>query len=84
MRKPWLIGGGVAIIVALVAVGVSLRAKSRDDSKDRKPEVTLEFTPAEVVRPVLASMPERVEFSGPLVAPRTAPAAAIMRRIISR
>ena len=72
MRKPWLIGGGVAIIVALVAVGVSLRAKSRDDSKDRKPEVTLEFTPAEVVRPVLASMPERVEFSGPLVAPRTA------------
>ena len=70
MRKPWLIGGGVAIIVALVAVGMVSRAKSKDDNK--KPEVTLEFTPAEVVRPLLAAMPERIEFSGPLMAPRTA------------
>lgn len=72
MRKPWLIGGAVAIIVALVAVGMVSRAKSKDDSKDKKPEVTLEFTPAEVVRPLLAAMPERIEFSGPLMAPRTA------------
>ena len=72
MRKPWLLGGGVAIIVVAVAVGVSIRAKSKDDGKDKKPEVTLEFTPAEVVRPLLAAMPERVEFSGPLMAPRTA------------
>jgi len=72
MRKPWLVGGTVAIIVALVAVGVSLRAKSRDDAKDKKAEVTLEFTPAEVTRPTLAAMPERIEFSGPLMAPRTA------------
>jgi membrane fusion protein, multidrug efflux system len=72
MRKPWLVGGSLAIIVALVAVGVSLRAKSRSDDKDKKPDVTLEFTPAEVVRPVLAAMPERIEFSGPLMAPRTA------------
>lgn len=72
MRKPWLVGGAVAIIVALVAVGVVSRAKSKDDSKDKKPEVTLEFTPAEVVRPLLATMPERIEFSGPLMAPRTA------------
>jgi membrane fusion protein (multidrug efflux system) len=72
MRKPWLVGGAVAIIVALVAVGVVSRAKSKDDSKDKKPEVTLEFTPAEVVRPLLAAMPDRIEFSGPLMAPRTA------------
>ena len=73
MRKPWLMGGGLAIIVAAVAVGgLSLRAKSKDDDNDKKPDVTLEFTPAEVVRPLLASMPERVEFSGPLMAPRTA------------
>jgi membrane fusion protein (multidrug efflux system) len=72
MRKPWLVGGGVAIIVVAIAAGVSIRAKSKDDSKDKKPEVTLEFTPAEVVRPLLAAMPERVEFSGPLMAPRTA------------
>ena len=32
----------------------------------------LEFSPAEVARPVLAKMPLVIEFSGPLVAPRTA------------
>ena len=72
MRKPWLVGGGVAIIVVAIAAGVSIRAKSKDDSKDKKPVVTLEFTPTEVVTPLLAAMPERVEFSGPLIAPRTA------------
>jgi membrane fusion protein, multidrug efflux system len=72
MRKQWLIGAGVAIIVAAVAATVVSRAKSSDDGKDKKPEVTLEFTPAEVTRPVLAAMPERIEFSGALMAPRTA------------
>lgn len=66
-------GRGVAIIVAVVvAGGLSIRAKSKDDSKDKKPDVTLEFTPSEVTRPLLAAMPERIEFSGPLMAPRTA------------
>ena len=72
MRKQWLVGAGVAIIVAAVAVSVVSRAKSREDAKDKKPEVTLEFTPGEVTQPVLAAMPERIEFSGPLMAPRTA------------
>lgn len=72
MHKPWLMGGGVAIIVVALAVGASLRAKSKNDDKNRKPEVTLEFTPGEVTRPVLATMPEQLEFSGPLMAPRTA------------
>ena len=72
MRKQWLVGAGVAIIVAAVALAVVSRAKSSDDSKDKKPEVTLEFTPAEVIRPVLAALPERIEFSGSLMAPRTA------------
>ena len=72
MHKPWLMGGGVAIIVVALAVGASLRAKSKNDDMNRKPEVTLEFTPGEVTRPVLATMPEQLEFSGPLVAPRTA------------
>ncbi len=72
MRKRWLMSGGVAIIVVAIAVGVSLRAKGKDGDKDNKPEVTLEFTPGEVVTPVLAALPERVEFSGPLMAPRTA------------
>lgn len=73
MRKPWLVGGGVAIMVAVVAAGgMSIRAKSKDDGKDKKPVVTLEFMPSEVTRPLLAAMPERIEFSGPLMAPRTA------------
>lgn len=72
MRKQWLVGAGVAIIVAAVALAVVSRAKSSDDSKDKKPVVTLEFTPTEVVRPVLAALPERIEFSGSLMAPRTA------------
>jgi RND family efflux transporter MFP subunit len=40
------------------------------DEKDKKPP--LEFTFSEVVKPALGSMPLTVEFSGPLVAPRTA------------
>lgn len=76
MRKQWLIGAGVAIIVAAVALAVVSRAKSNAgiDGPDGKKgaEATLEFTPAEVVRPLLAAMPERIEFSGALVAPRTA------------
>jgi RND family efflux transporter MFP subunit len=50
------------------------RAKSGEgpDGQGKKPEVTLEFTPAEVVKPVLTAMPERIEFSGALMAPRTA------------
>ncbi|MEO8805943.1 MAG: efflux RND transporter periplasmic adaptor subunit [Burkholderiaceae bacterium] len=72
MRKQWLVGAGAAIIVAAAALAVVSRAKSSDDSKDKKPQVTLEFTPAEVTRPALAALPERIEFSGSLMAPRTA------------
>jgi len=74
MRKRWLVGGGVAIIVVASALMVVSRAKSTRaaDDKDKKPDVTLEFTPGEVVRPTLAAMPDHIEFSGPLVAPSTA------------
>ena len=74
MRMRWLVGGGVAIIIAAAALLAVSRAKSTGpaDDKDKKPAVTLEFTPAEVIRPVLMAMPERIEFSGPLMAPRTA------------
>ena len=74
MRKQWLVGGGVAIIIAAAALVAVSRAKSNAaaEDKDKKPAVTLEFTPAEVVKPVVMAMPERIEFSGPLMAPRTA------------
>jgi hypothetical protein len=72
MRKLWLFGVCAAIIVAAGAVAVVLRATSSDCAKDKKTGVVLEFTPAEVVTPVMVAMPERIEFSGPLMAPRTA------------
>ena len=73
MRKQWVVGTGVAIIIAAAALVAVTRAKSNAAAdKDKKPAVTLEFTPAEVVKPVLMALPERIEFSGPLMAPRTA------------
>ena len=75
MRKQWLIGAAVATIFAAAALAVVSRAKSTggtDGPDGKKPEVTLEFTPTEVVKPQLAAIPERIEFSGSLMAPRTA------------
>lgn len=75
MRKQWVVGAGVTVIVVAAALVAVTRAKSNAAAadKDKKPPaVTLEFTPGEVVKPVLMALPERVEFSGPLMAPRTA------------
>ncbi len=75
MRKQWVIGGSAAVIVAALALAIVSRVlhdKSNADRPDKKPEVTLEFAPNEVVKPQLVAMPERVEFSGSLMAPRTA------------
>lgn len=72
MRKLWLTGGVAALIIAGIAVVVVSRAKSASDADDKKNEVALEFTQQEVVRPQEVALPIRIEFSGPLVAPRTA------------
>ncbi|MDT8997789.1 efflux RND transporter periplasmic adaptor subunit [Paucibacter sp. APW11] len=45
-------------------------AKSAAKAEDKK-AVPLEFLPSEVIKPTLASMPDMIEFSGPLVAPGT-------------
>jgi len=69
-RKPWIIGVAVALavgIAAAVAVGRSNMQRDKD-----KAAVTLEFEAREVVRPLWATMPATIEFSGPLVAPDTA------------
>ena len=44
----------------------------RGDDKGKKDPVPLEFVAAEVARPLAARLPLTIEFSGPLVAPRTA------------
>ena len=74
MRKQWLIGGGAALTIAAIALGLVWRAKSNDAaaSKNDKAEVALEFSAAEVVKPQLVSLASVIEFSGPLVAPGTA------------
>jgi RND family efflux transporter MFP subunit len=73
MRKLWLVGGVAVVIAAGIAFGVVSRAKSGASAEDKKPaEVALEFTNAEVAHPKLLALPERIEFSGSLMAPRTA------------
>lgn len=70
MRKAWWIGGVALLAAAGIAAAVVAKVGTSD--KKDKPEATLEFAPREVVTPTLAVMPSMVEFSGPLVAPRTA------------
>jgi len=86
MKRMWWVGG-VAVAV-LAAAGVAMmsgllkgpegQAAAKADARPgagkdgKKPDVPLEFVPSEVVRPALARMPGRIEFSGPLVAPQTA------------
>jgi len=77
MRKVWWLGGVVVLAAASVAgayVATQGGATKKPWGKDGddKPQVTLEFTPREVVQPSLVSIATQVEFSGPLVAPQTA------------
>ena len=76
MRRRWWVGGVVAMAVAGIGSAIGWRAHSAGQAEaNRKAAdavVTLEFTPAEVVRPMRVKMAELIEFSGSLVAPRTA------------
>lgn len=74
MRRQWLFGGiAAAVLVAGAAVTVFASKGGEPAAKpgDDKAAVTLEFVPAEVIKPTLVSMPAQIEFSGPLVAPGT-------------
>ncbi len=75
MRKPWLIGGVTAVLVAAGLAGMLwsgnlVSGGIKKDGAD-KPAPTLEFLAREVVHPAPASMSEVIAFSGPLVAPGT-------------
>lgn len=69
-RKPWIIGAAVALVVGIAAAVAVGRSDQRGGKS--KSIATLEFQSREVVRPVWATMPGVIEFSGPLVAPDTA------------
>ncbi|HEX7441160.1 MAG TPA: efflux RND transporter periplasmic adaptor subunit [Caldimonas sp.] len=77
VRRRLLIGGALGLVVA-VAVAVALVAGPVSGwagfgaRPETKPVVALEFIAGEVVRLAYASLPVVIEFSGPLVAPRTA------------
>lgn len=73
MRKQWIYGA-VALAILAGGAGVAVFASKGEGSKkgdDKKAELALEFTAGEVIRPTRVSMPELIEFSGPLVAPGT-------------
>ena len=76
MRKAWWIGGVALLAVAGVAAMVALRMQATRPKRERKKaaaaNVTLEFSATEVVAPQRVSLPQWIEFSGPLVAPGTA------------
>ncbi len=75
MRKLWLWGGAAVVIAGGAAFVVLSGATSPfgGNKKDGNPvPATLEFTTREVVHPQSVALPTRIEFSGPLVAPRTA------------
>lgn len=79
MRKQWLFGGVAAVVLIAGAAVTVFASKGGEQAAkpgatkpgDDKAAVTLEFVPAEVVKPTLVSMPAQIEFSGPLVAPGT-------------
>lgn len=72
MRKAiWL--GGAGLLVVAAALGAAKIGGLGGAAKETKPaEPTLEFTAREVVQPQPASLPLRLTFSGPLVAPQSA------------
>lgn len=74
MAKRALVVGGLAAVLIAGGIGAAVvGGKSPFGRKDEdKPPVPLEFTAGEVVRPQPMAMSDRVEFSGPLVAPGTA------------
>lgn len=72
MRKTWWLGGAGLALVAAALGAVKVSGIGLGSQDKPKVEPTLEFSAREVVQPALASLPLRLEFSGALVAPRTA------------
>lgn len=79
MGRRWLAGLGVAIVIAGLGAVVVQRAMSNAAKADagNAPQAAasappLRFRASEVTRPTRVALPQRIEFSGPLVAPATA------------
>ena len=70
-RWIWVASALALLVVAGLAGFAVYKARSGDRNKDKE-VVPLQFVAAEVTQPKMARMPLTIEFSGPLVAPRTA------------
>ena len=70
-RRLWL-GVFGAVVLAATAAAVLSKTVLFPDKDTSKQPVALEFVAGELARPVAARLPVTIEFSGPLVAPRTA------------
>ncbi|MEN9543918.1 MAG: hypothetical protein RLZZ598_751, partial [Pseudomonadota bacterium] len=69
------IGAVIVVVGAVVAAGyvmASRKSPTAGDDKSKEAPPALQFNSSEVAWPQRVSMLRRVEFSGPLVAPRTA------------
>jgi len=72
-RMKWtVVALSVLAVLTLIAVQVGARIAERRDKGGDKAPVALEFAPAELTQPRRESLPLTIEFSGPLVSPRTA------------
>jgi len=72
MHKAWWLGGAGVLVVAAALGAAKVSGVGFGAKEAAKPETTLEFSTREVVQPVVAGMPLRLEFSGALVAPQSA------------
>ena len=79
MRRRWLAGFGVVIVVAGLGATVMQRALSNAAKADaaKGPQAAasappMQFRAHEVTRPARQALPQRIAFSGALVAPNTA------------
>jgi len=72
-KRLMLIGGAILVVGALAAGGFVLASrKGPDEGKDKDKAPPLVFNASEVSLAQRGPMPQRIEFSGPLVAPGTA------------
>ncbi|HXD05154.1 MAG TPA: efflux RND transporter periplasmic adaptor subunit [Burkholderiaceae bacterium] len=67
-RNTWIAIAAAAVAAGSLAVALAPKAGA---SAEKAP-APLQFSATEVTQPSLAPMPQRIDFSGPLVAPRTA------------
>jgi membrane fusion protein (multidrug efflux system) len=68
-RRLWLV---LTPLVLLGAAGAALALLNRPKADDKPAPPALQFSVGEVTTPRREPMPQRIEFSGPLVAPDTA------------